>query len=182
MSKVILLDLDGVLVDFVEGVCRLFGQDVAALLARWPAGDCYSFWHLLDGNLTSRDVWAEINRAGDDFWNGLQLYPHASALLAHCERHADAVYFCSAGNPRRITWLERWLGKRVTNYFFCHDKHLLAAPGRLLIDDHDETVEKFRAAGGDAILYPQLWNRRHAEAGDRAAKLVMDEVGSWVAE
>ena len=178
-DKILLLDLDGVIVDFVEGVCRLFGQDVASLYERWPPGEGYAFWRLFDKPITDSDFWGEVHHVGDAFWESLIAYPRADALLGRCHDYADHVYFASAGNPRRLTWLERWLGKKTSHYAFAEHKHLLAAPGRLLIDDHDEQVDAFLVAGGDVILYPQPWNRRHAEAGPDAAFKVMQEIAAW---
>jgi len=43
-------------------------------------------------------------------------------------------------------------------------KHLLARPGRVLIDDSQANVEKFTQAGGHGIIYPQQWNTLHATA------------------
>lgn len=43
----------------------------------------------------------------------------------------------------------------------CKEKFFLAAPDRLLIDDNDGNVDKWRSAGGKAILFPQIWNANH---------------------
>jgi hypothetical protein len=48
------------------------------------------------------------------------------------------------------------------------NKTLLANPRVLLIDDADSNYTKFRAAGGEAVLFPQLWN---ANAGHTESKL-----------
>jgi hypothetical protein len=40
-------------------------------------------------------------------------------------------------------------------------KRLLAAPGRLLIDDNEENCRAFARAGGRSFLFPALHNRLH---------------------
>lgn len=48
-------------------------------------------------------------------------------------------------------------------------------PNQILIDDRDKNVDHFIAAGGNAILFPQVWNSNHA-VQDRM-KFVADELG-----
>lgn len=67
-ETIIYLDVDGPLAGFVEASCRLFGQDVQELYARWPAGKRYgSFWELFDRQLTAADFWQEIDNQGNRF-------------------------------------------------------------------------------------------------------------------
>ena len=42
---------------------------------------------------------------------------------------------------------------------------------KLLIDDNDTNVDRFRERGGRAILFPQPWNRNHSLAEDRMSYL-----------
>ena len=52
---------------------------------------------------------------------------------------------------------------------------MLAKRGRVLIDDSDVNCEKFAAAGGTAIVFPQRWNSAHAIEGcpaDHVIKLL----------
>jgi len=45
-------------------------------------------------------------------------------------------------------------------FLFGPAKAFCASPERVLIDDYDGNVDKFRAAGGHAILVPQSYNSR----------------------
>ncbi len=70
--------------------------------------------------------------------------------------------------------LRAWLGKYTRRTLLGDCKHACAHKGALLIDDSDEQVERFRQAGGWAILLPRAWNSRHAEAGDPVGALRRD--------
>jgi hypothetical protein len=38
-------------------------------------------------------------------------------------------------------------------------KASVAGPGKILIDDKNENIDEWEAAGGIGILYPRPWNR-----------------------
>jgi 5'(3')-deoxyribonucleotidase len=48
---------------------------------------------------------------------------------------------------------------------------MCARSDQLLIDDNDTNVERFRARGGRAILFPRPWNRNHELSGDPMSHL-----------
>lgn len=191
--EAILLDVDGVLADFVSGVCRLFGADPDAVYNN--PGMCWDFFKVLGGEakVTEADFTAAVDRAGADFWAGLSPYPHARALYDFCAS-LGPVYFCTAAMPTdgsaagKERWLKEFTGRRdvMDDAHVCKAKHLLAGPGRLLIDDKEENCRDFtfdrrgNPTGGSAILYPRPWNRRRAEDDGRAHLRVMGEVHEWV--
>ncbi|MFO0916509.1 MAG: hypothetical protein U0795_26370 [Pirellulales bacterium] len=53
-------------------------------------------------------------------------------------------------------------GKRFSDFLLGSPMELLAGPRRVLIGDSDAKVAAFRAAGGEAILFPQPWNANRA--------------------
>jgi hypothetical protein len=61
-------------------------------------------------------------------------------------------------------WIRRHLPKTMEhNYLMGEPKYHCASSGALLIDDVQENVNKFRALGGRAILFPRPWNSLQAE-------------------
>lgn len=72
----------------------------------------------------------------------------------------------------KVRWLYEHFpkekGRHFSDFLIGNQKHLLAWPGRVLIDDAEANVEKFRSAGGEAILFPQVWNGNF-EVEDRLA-------------
>lgn len=74
----------------------------------------------------------------------------------------------------KYEWCERHLGIRYDNVILMHDKHLLAAPGRVLFDDRGSTLAKWAARGGipATIRYPynSLWKfYSHGDYTDTAS-------------
>ena len=157
--KVILLDMDGVIADFVGAIFALHNQEPN--YKAWPKGeyDCSKilgisrtkFWQLTDDSPT---FWKDMPRLE----NGLALYE-----LLKKEREVFIATSpsrdpkCSSG---KIEWLQRHLGSNFRNFILSPHKHLMAASG-ILIDDDDERCQKFIDAGGQAIVYPQPWNSNH---------------------
>ena len=66
---------------------------------------------------------------------------------------------CPAG---KVSWLHSHLGSHFRDFLIGHQKFLCAKHDVVLIDDSDHNVEQFRAHGGQAILFPQIWNSNHA--------------------
>lgn len=180
MEKTILVDMDGVVTDFVSGVYRLFGKDLAANpVVTW---NFFEAW-----DLTAMDFWGEIDRAGEAFWVGLQPYPWAQELFDFCRSQAP-VYFCSSAalSPfawsGKIRWIRAWVNHHGYNdIVLTTHKHLLARPTNFLIDDNDDNVTTFRKHGGPAALFPQGWNSARELVGKRL-ECVKDEVIQWLTE
>ena len=166
-DKRVLLDMDGVLVDFFGAALALHGRE--DLAEDWPARE----WDMAPVlGLSGREFWAPINDLGVEFWANLSWYPWADELVALCE---EAGGFVIASTPSRrgssalgkVRSLQTRFGRGFRDYMLGPHKALMAGSGLVLIDDSDEQVEAFRAAGGEAILFPQRWNRAHASIGER---------------
>lgn len=166
-DKRVLLDMDGVLVDFFGAALALHGRE--DLAADWPPRK----WDMAPVlGLTGREFWEPINDLGVEFWANLCWYPWSDELIALCE---EAGGFVIASTPSRrgssalgkVRSLEARFGRGFRDYMLGPHKALMARSGLVLIDDSDEQVEAFRAAGGEAILFPQRWNRAHESVGER---------------
>lgn len=163
----ILLDQDGVVADFVGGCCRLFGQPYPYITP-----DSLGCWEIeklfgISGHL----MWEAINHTSD-FWSGLAKTTEADALvnLATQTVGVNNVGILTAARmqPNVILGKNAWIRG---NYPQLKDRVLVgqakefcAGPHRLLIDDKDSNIQKFREGGGLAILVPRHWNSAHADA------------------
>jgi len=143
---------------------------------------CFDYFELF--GLTASDFYSSISRAGAHFWEHLEAYPHAYQLYDLCCDYAPTYLATtptldSGSVAGKYKWIERFTGyQRFNNFIFTAHKHLLAAPGRLLIDDRGVNCDAFRAAGGEAILFPAPWNERRAIA-EHAFEVVKEEIGEW---
>jgi 5'(3')-deoxyribonucleotidase len=67
----------------------------------------------------------------------------------------------------KALWVNKWIPVFNKRFIITHaPKHLLAGSDTLLIDDKDQNIEEFVAAGGQGILVPRPWNRLHEQAGE----------------
>jgi 5'(3')-deoxyribonucleotidase len=162
----IFLDMDGVLTDFVSATVRLHGQP--DVLQNWPPGerDIPQVLHV-----SRTHYWNLIDAQGADFWASLEPFPWFADLVALVREFAPMTILTSPSlAPTCLDGKVQWLyshfpkeqGRRFTDYLMGRQKHLLAQPRRVLIDDAEANVEDFRAAGGHAILFPQPWNANYA--------------------
>jgi len=180
----ILLDMDGVLCNWVKPVCELLDVPYQETLDNWKVGT-----HNLAGNLEMdrAKVWEVIDSAGEDFWANLELFPWTEDMWEHCESLADTyILTCPSLHPQSLSGKLRWMQKHRNRFFRKYlvgpPKFLCAAEDTLLIDDKDENIEKFIERGGNGILFPQPWNRNHELATEPAVRLkyVKDQLAEIV--
>jgi len=163
MLDLIVLDMDGVLADFVSGTCALFGM---------PSGWQPSHWDFYDDfGVDARTFWAKVSMR-PDFWLDLEPTPWKDELVSLAQQHGRewVIATSPAIDPscwqQKVAWVYEHVDACCRNLVVTPQKHLLSAPGRVLIDDSDHNVEKWRAAGGTAILFPTPWNENRGLADD----------------
>ena len=181
-GRTILLDMDGVVADFVSAACVLFGKDPRAEHSRLTSERGWNFF--ADWGYTPTDFWAGIDRAGEDFWIGIKPEPWASHLYDGLRTLAP-VYFCSSAalTPSawsgKIKWLREFVGiGHFNDVVLTTHKHLLARPTNCLIDDNQDNIDAFERFGGKTILFPRLWNKRGNKGHPDE---IIEEVRQWLA-
>ena len=160
------VDMDGVLANFVKASYAVHGIDIK----EHPA-DCWGFFE--HWPMSATQFWKGIENAGRDFWASLEPYPWAQDLLWAVSRYNWAICTTPSLSPLaqagKMDWLHKHIDRGFRHFHFTATKEDLAKSGTILIDDHNDNVEKFRAAGGAAILFPQTWNDNAHEADDPLA-------------
>jgi len=151
-QRLIFVDCDGVLADFVGGVRRV-----------WHRSDLVPEQYDLAEQLglTLEEFWGTIDRLGPAFWSQLEAYPWAVSLWGAAQNAGEAYILtqpslspaCAAG---KTEWIARELGTR--KYLLAPHKAACARPGALLIDDNEANCREWEARGGTAWLFPQPWN------------------------
>lgn len=160
MTNRIMLDIDGVLADFIGGAARLHRQDPASVRT-W---NFFAQW-----GLTVSDFWAPL---GYDFWANLPLYPEAHEVVERCEKAVGAAKVCLLTSPCETAgcldgkrdWVRRHFPQFNQRCLIGSAKQFCASPTSLLVDDHDGNCKAFMLAGGSACLFPRLWNANHSSA------------------
>lgn len=190
-----LLDMDGVIADFVTR-----SLDVA----RIPLiHDQVTEWAYFEKHMDQNEFWTRIE-LDNDFWVSLKRYDWAWDLGNELQSIAPVV-FCSTPSrdaraaQQKIQWLRDhgFMGPNESRYFLVghapskdghkFGKNMLAHPETVLIDDSDANVRDFIADGGQAILFPQPWNVNRDKVADRLgyvqseiARIHNDiELGTW---
>lgn len=162
----IFLDLDGVLCDLVTPAMYAHGRQDLLQPGAWPKG-VYSIETVL--GITQEHFWDVIHEFGADFWAGIPPYEWMQDLVTTAELAASEVvllskptsnHYSTAGKHR---WIKRHFGDDFRSYILTPQKHHLAGPGRLLVDDCASNISEWQACGGDGLLFPQPWN--HGEGG-----------------
>ena len=170
----ILLDLDGVLVDFVGGACRIHGRPDPFAEPLIPE---------VVGNFSMDKIWG----MGLDtfwkpmkmpsFWKGLEFMPDAKEILELCEQAVGMDNVCLLTSPSRgsgpvvgkINWIEKNMPEYSRRYLIGPAKQFCAGPDSVLVDDSNRNIEDFVEAGGNVILVPRAWNSNYRERRCAAA-------------
>lgn len=174
----ILCDLDGVAANFEHASleCHNRGGYVTTTWAFWE-----------DWGMTSKEFFDKIALEGISFYKDrVQPYPWLRELVSLISAASSNVTILSQCNDDPIggyagkkEWINKHL-KPICNWkSFIGDgaKALLAAPGRLLIDDSTENVKAWKEAGGSAFLFPQPWNT--PQSGYNRMELLRSALEQW---
>lgn len=171
--EVIFLDQDGVLTEFVDGARKVLNKETGKNITmddiREKPEHAFEMEKLWD--LDALAFWDALERT-PGFWSSLESYPWADYLYRSLKDFADRVCVCTAppefppGYSQKVVWLQNHLAVPFRDIILTPEKHFLAKPGRLLIDDKESNAEKFREAGGEAALVPSGWNTPDLGFGD----------------
>jgi 5'(3')-deoxyribonucleotidase len=172
LFSVVFVDMDGVLCDFAAGAVRTFRGRLDEEVYPPSRFDLETSLGLSAGEFRKT-----IDDAGPAWWSELSGFPWTDALIDLVRRYGRSWFVLSSDSPfafaaeGKSAWLRR-LRSQPDGKIFTRRKSLFAAPGRLLIDDADENVEEFRRSGGEAVLFPQPWNRNAPFVEDRMGRVV----------
>ena len=170
MKFKVLLDMDGVLVNFVGGICKALGKenpfDNRHNLGKW---DLAAIW-----GISEEEFWEACS--SHLFWTHLDWMLDGRMILRAAEDAvgAENVYILTTPAPDpesaygKLRWMERELPEYRPRLLMGACKHLCAVPGQILVDDADHNVKAFQEAGGQAILVPREWNANHLVWGTAA--------------
>jgi 5'(3')-deoxyribonucleotidase len=153
--------MDDVIAEFVTGACRAHGVE-----SPYNKPESYGVFEMekLLG-IDPKQFWAKIDVPG--FWDSLPPTDFADDLVAELTLRFDPKDICILTSPsmgagcipEKRAWVRRKYPFLEKNILFGSAKRFLAGPDRLLIDDRDENIDDFIAAGGVGIQVPRLWNR-----------------------
>lgn len=166
MRPVVFLDMDGVLVNFVQGALDHLKSDRCISDVTWnfPV-DMFGYKEPYDP-----EFWKLF--ATEEFWANLKWTEEGQSLLRQVEDMVGQKNIGLLTTPMDIagciegkrTWIKNNLPEYRKQLITTSAKGLFAAPGKILVDDHDPNVINFQKhpdgtpTGGRAILVPRPWN------------------------
>ncbi len=154
--------MDGVLVDFLSGALDALNRDFNRSITIEQYADKFAQWETYDYyGITTQQFWDSIHST-PDFWYNLKPMPWYKELYAMLSEISDVTILTTPSlDPscamQKLQWLDNYMGIKSDAVFMGARKYLMAGNG-ILIDDYFNNVNKFRSAGGEAILIPSNWN------------------------
>lgn len=157
--KKILLDMDGVIVDLVNGVCSKLNIPNPYVYGR---EDRWDFSVSL--GIPHEEIWPQL---GYDFWRDLSPYPWTQDLVDFLIKKVGADNISILTKPcgtigcidGKIEWLKTHV-PQIKTYGISNEKGFYGSPDFLLIDDTDENVNSFSKNGATSFLFAAPWNRK----------------------
>lgn len=183
---IILLDIDGVMVDLIEGICNLYGKTQDEIKEEWRIKSNY--WEderisiVLDTN--TQEIWDKMEAAGPEFWTGMKEFQWAREMWRACRSMAP-TYFVTAPTPYpgcltgKQAWMQAFTGNRTfSDCMIGKPKFLCAGPDKVLVDDSRSNCREFIGAGGRAILFPRYYNGNDVKHPWGVVKPLLEELVS----
>lgn len=172
LPKTIFIDMDGVLCNWLKGVCKLFDIDYDQINLYWEENfkGVYKTHRVLSeftgDDISEGDVRLAVNDEGAKYWSELEPFDYAKDLLHNCFDITPHSYIltaqmseidgCAEGKFKWIyNWFEEWgLSDYVRNTVVTKKKFLLSRPNSILIEDNPKNLEEF----DNGILIDRPWN------------------------
>lgn len=160
MKPKLLLDMDGVLVDFIGGAVKLHN------LPSHPYDDprMHGVWDFIPSTgMTEEEFWKP---AGQKFWAELEPTTECFDIINLVEKHFDRDRICLLTSPclnhgcipGKMEWIEKHLPDYKRRFLAGPRKEFCAHDKAILMDDNDHNLNTFAACGGWTIPVPRLWN------------------------
>ena len=184
-AKTIILDLDGVVVDFVTSAMKMwYAEGEYPESAGWDIVKACNMLRDSKGlpKLSEKQFWSACRHS---FWTRLKFYPGAQDFIKTLEDRFgwENIVICTSDTlcPQSASGKSQWIATNMPRYkrqrFIGSQKWRLANPNTILVDDADHNCERFEAAGGKAVLVPRPWNSRSADKNN-AYQRTLDDLWS----
>lgn len=158
MKYIIYCDLDGVLVDFDKGYETLTGLHTK----HKDIQDNESFWELFRNKLASKNITEK------QYWENLDWMPDGKELYDYILKYFPNILTAPSRNPTlskkdqykfsfnesmqgKTLWIKRLFNYNKIYFKVSSQKQQLAKPNRILIDDREDNIKRWKDKGGIGI-------------------------------
>ena len=149
---VIFCDMDGVLVDFDKGYKDLTGISTSHANEQGKT----QFWKLIANSLKEKGL------TEYDYWVNLSWMPDGQTLWNFIKPYKPYVLTAPSLDPGsrqgKREWVERLDGMKNIYFRNAASKSDFSGKNRILIDDREDTINNWNAAGGIGILHTSAAN------------------------
>ncbi len=159
MSKLkVYLDLDGVTVNWLGPVLKLLNLDEndPKLRAILKSTNDWIPKELVPEIVNVPKV---VGKAGYNFWAFLPTFPWSQKLVEICSKY-DLYFLSSPSNfpvaaHAKINYVKKTFGNHKV--IITEHKYACSGPNKILIDDLELNISKWRDAEGIGYLWPNMW-------------------------
>ncbi len=145
MDYKIYCDMDGVIADFERGYEELTGIDLQGEFK--PEG---------------KEFWGPISKAGVGFWAGLKWMPDGQQLWDYIKPFNPQLLSAPSREQSSRIGKHVWVKHKIPGtrliLRYANKKKELASPESILIDDRQNNIDQWEAAGGIGILHTSAAN------------------------
>jgi hypothetical protein len=149
---IIFCDMDGVLVDFDKGYEELTGKSTQHANEQGKDG----FWNLLKKSLEEKGL------TEYDYWVNLPWMSDGQILWDYIKQYNPYILTAPSIDPGskqgKREWVQRLDGMKNIYFKPARFKQELSAKNRILIDDREDTINRWNEAGGIGILHTSAAN------------------------
>lgn len=157
--KKILIDMDGVIADFVRGCCEAHDRP-NPFKGKYRGYNIEEAW-----GISTEEFWEPMKNPS--FWENLKRFSWSDSIVtkAFSLVGPENVSICTApstiGYTAAVEGKLRWLDSHYPDIkkIFTKHKYFCAEPNTALVDDTESKIEAFNEYGGVGILFPQPWNQ-----------------------
>jgi len=134
-------DQDGVLAGFDEGFKKLTGYLPIDYEKKFGRN---KFWSIIPTDTPK--FWSELPKMPgmEEYWNYIKKYN--PKILTAPSRH-------NSSRVGKQQWVEKHIPGTPVIFKAAKEKHQLAGPNKILIDDREDNIERWKSAGGIGILF-----------------------------
>lgn len=182
----IVLDVDGVLSNWLSSAAHLMGVDLTdpEIRTKLKTGR-------LEDLVGKAAMWSEIGKAGASFWENLAPLPWCQTLFVGLQQKVggEHVFILTAPShdsvsaSSKIKWCRKHLKISPERIIITPSKWMCARKDTFLIDDTAKQVNRFKENGGGAYLWPNPLCIEDGEPSYGTALLEMcKEFDSWASQ
>lgn len=186
----ILIDMDEVLVNFNDGLFKIWGLTRDEVMPYWDKGIWSARPALTKAlykkglrnslvEMTLGEFWKKLE-GREDFWTNLENTSYFHNLMYEVTSRTDDWHIvsspsmCMSSYTGKTKWLKNMFGTAFRRYHLTSEKNLLANKYTILIDDSDDHIWAFendKLSKGHGILFPCHHNSMHDQAYETKAQL-----------